>query len=36
MMEKAQRLSDELQKDFADILHITQELDKKGLNVFEE
>lgn len=36
MVEKAQRLSDELQKDFADILHITQELDKNGLNVFEE
>lgn len=36
MVGKAQRLSDELQKDFADILHITQELDKKGLNVFEE
>jgi len=36
MIEKAQRLSDELQKDFADILHITQELDKNGLNVFEE
>lgn len=36
MVEKAQRLSDELQKDFADILHITQELDKKELNVFEE
>jgi len=35
-VDKAQHLADGLQKDFADILHITQELDKKGLNVFEE
>lgn len=36
MVDKAEHFADELQKDFADILHITQELDKKQLNVFEE